>query len=505
MRQRNSMHVVTISILFTILFTASLNQKTVADDGVFDIPTLFDTATQKFMIGQYSDAIILYDRILEISPNHTKTLLMKGTALSNQEQHKNSILAFNKVLQNEPENVMALLGVGVGYGNFGEYKQAHKYFLIANEVLPENHIVKNYKEFAENVIVRYPYNEVEGPKIFEVEKIQDVPEWIKNSAGWWSEDKISDIEFIASLQFLIQNNIIMIEHVQMIENNSTVLPAWIKNNAGWWAMGEITEQEFLSGIYYMIENGIIVIEFPEKKEITKEEQLVLDRNLWEFERYLDRIITTIENDKRYIEFPNPSGDVIKKFMRDYSQWNFEQQLQIGNSTFPSPDYTEIDNTYFLDYKIYVNRQPSGLPLDHVSTLSNSFAYWESRTFKAEDGNDVKIKFSTTTSKAEANLWVTWIVRSLGENVLGHANLGKGVVEVALGGYGCDGNFQLYHVGTVEKIMTHELGHGIGLLHSTNKNDIMYPSLQSTEYAYCLLDVNKQFTKDVSGIVLKKQP
>ena len=136
------MHVVTISILFTILFTASLNQKTVADDGVFDIPTLFDTATQKFMIGQYSDAIILYDRILEISPNHTKTLLMKGTALSNQEQHKNSILAFNKVLQNEPENVMALLGVGVGYGNFGEYKQAHKYFLIANEVLPENHIVK---------------------------------------------------------------------------------------------------------------------------------------------------------------------------------------------------------------------------------------------------------------------------------------------------------------------------------------------------------------------------
>ena len=163
MRQRNSMHVVTISILFTILFTASLNQKTVADDGVFDIPTLFDTATQKFMIGQYSDAIILYDRILEISPNHTKTLLMKGTALSNQEQHKNSILAFNKVLQNEPENVMALLGVGVGYGNFGEYKQAHKYFLIANEVLPENHIVKNYKEFAENVIVRYPYNEVEGP------------------------------------------------------------------------------------------------------------------------------------------------------------------------------------------------------------------------------------------------------------------------------------------------------------------------------------------------------
>ena len=504
MSQSNSIHIVIITILFTILFTAPLNQKTVADDGVFDIPTLFDAATEHFMLGQYSDATILYDRILEISPNHTKTLLMKGVALSNQDQHKNSILTFNKILQNEPENLMALLGVGVGFGNFGEYKQAHKYFLMANEVSPENHIVENYKEFAENVIIKYPYNEVDGPKIFEVEKIQNVPVWVKNNAGWWADDKISDMEFITSLQFLIQNNIINIEHIQKIENNSTALPIWVKNNAGWWATGEITEQDFLSGIYYMIENGIIVIEFSEKKEITKEEQLVLDRNVWEFERYLDKIVTTITNDTRYIEFPNPSGDVIKKFMRDYNRWNFEQQLQIGNSSFPSPNYTEIDNTYFVDYKIYLNAQPSGLPLDHVSTLSNSFAYWESRTLKADNGYDIKIKFTTTKSKAEANLWVTWVVRNLGENILGHANLGKGVVEVALGGYGCDGNFQLYHVDTVEKIMTHELGHGIGLLHSTNKNNIMYPSLQSTQYAYCLLDVNKQFTKEISGIVLKKQ-
>ena len=230
----------------------------------------------------------------------------------------------------------------------------------------------------------------------------------------------------------------------------------------------------------------------------------LDRNLWEYERYLDRVIKTVENDTRYIEYPNPSNDVIKKFMRDYVRWNFEQQLQIGNSSFPSPTYTEVDNTYIVDYKVYVNQQPGGLPLDHVSTLVNSFTYWEARTLSTDGGQDVKIKFTTTNSKTDANLWVTWVVRSLGENVLGHANLGKGVVEVALGGYGCDGNFQLFHVDTVEKIMTHELGHGIGLMHSSNKNNIMYPSLNDVQYAYCLLDVNKQFTKDVSGIVLKKQ-
>jgi len=486
-----------------VLFTSSLNQSANADS-TLQIPALFNEAVDHFMIGEYNQAVILYDKILEISPNDTKTLLMKGIALSNLDRHKSSILEFKKVLSNDPDNLIALLGMGVGFGNFGEYKQAHKYFASANETSPENHIVINYMEFAEKVITKYPYNEVAGPKIHQVAKVEIVPEWIKNNAGWWAEGEISDMEFISSLQFLIKNNIIKIDNVKEIKNNSPVLPIWIKNNAGWWAEGEITTQEFLSGIYYMIKNGIIIIETPDNVKITKEEQLVLERNLWEFERYLDRIIKTVKDDTRYIEYPNPSSDVIKKFLRDYVKWNFEQQIQIGNSSFPSPTYTKIDNTYFVDYKIYVNQQPSGLPLDHVSTLSNSFAYWESQTLSTDDGNDVKIQFTTTTTKSEANLWVTWVVRNLGENVLGHANLGKGVVEVALGGYGCDGNFQLYHVDTVEKIMTHELGHGIGLMHSKNKNNIMYPSLNNTQYAYCLLDVNKQFTKDVSGIILKKQ-
>ena len=226
--------------------------------------------------------------------------------------------------------------------------------------------------------------------------------------------------------------------------------------------------------------------------------------MWEFERYLDRIIKTVSDDGRYIEYPNPSGDVIKKFMRDYVKWNFDQQIEMGNSRFPSATVNLIRDTYFVEYKVYVNKQPNGLPLDHVGTLDESFRYWEERTLSTDDGKKVKITFTIVPTKANANLWVTWIVRSLGENVLGHANLGKGVVEVALGGYGCDGNFQLYHVETVKQIMTHELGHGIGLMHSDKRSDIMYPSLGNVDYAYCLLDVNKQFTKELTGIVLKNQ-
>ena len=96
-----------------------------------------------------------------------------------------------------------------------------------------------------------------------------------------------------------------------------------------------------------------------------------------------------------------------------------------------------------------------------------------------------MKFEITNLKHEANVWVTWVVRNIGDGVLGHAHLGKGVVEVTLGDYNCDGSFQLYDVKSVETIMTHELGHSIGLKHVNDKTSIMYTSF-TPSYAYCLL-------------------
>jgi len=35
------------------------------------------------------------------------------------------------------------------------------------------------------------------------------------------------------------------------------VPDWIRNNAGWWADGLITEDDFVKGIQYLVEQGII--------------------------------------------------------------------------------------------------------------------------------------------------------------------------------------------------------------------------------------------------------
>jgi len=58
--------------------------------------------------------------------------------------------------------------------------------------------------------------------------------------------------------------------------------------------------------------------------------------------------------------------------------------------------------------------------------------------------------------------------------------------VALGDYSCDGSFQLYDVKSVETIMTHELGHSVGLKHSNEPNSIMFTKFNPS-YAYCLLN------------------
>lgn len=443
--------------------------------------TLFKQANVELLNGKYKDAIVIYDNILEKFPNNISTLKMKSIALSNLGEHEKSLEGFFKILQYQPNDIISLVGMGVGFGNLGEYQEASYYFEKALKIKPNSVVINNYKKFTDEIIKKYPYTPTEKPEMLEKVKSIKIPEWIKPTAKWWSERQINDTEFSSALLFLIKNQIIEIPIVETKSTNVEKIPDWIRNNAGWWAENAINDQDFVSGIQYMIEKGIIKVDIKKSQDDIQKEK---DQEFNLFEKYLHKISNNIIVEKRYIEYPNPSQDVIKKFLRDYIKWNFEEEVKTASNSFPNPTYEIVDGMYIIHYKVFVNDQPTGLPLDHVNTLQNSFSFWEKQELNS-NGKKVKVEFEITKQKSEANVWVTWVVRNIGEGVLGHAHIGKGVVEVTLGDYNCDGKFELYDVKTVEKIMTHELGHSIGLEHVADPNNIMYASL-IPNYAYCLL-------------------
>lgn len=472
--------------IFYFLFVIGVSL-TISDELVFaqtedDPELMFNIANNHFNNGEYKQAITIYDEILKIAPNNISTLKMKGIALSNLDDHSNSLKQFFKVLQYKPNDVISLTGMGVGFGYLGEYQESITYFEKASIEKQDSIVINNYKDFINNVISKYPYTPTEKPEQSKSVQIISIPEWIRPIAKWWSEGSVEDSEFNSALIYLIENKIIQIPPVNPITQSNEKIPEWVKTNAGWWADKQLEDTEFVAAIQYLIENGIIKIKIEKLPEKTQKE---LELEIHLFERYLRDISNNISKEKRYIEYPNPSRDVIKKFLRDYVKWNFEEEVKRASSKFPDPTY-QIDNgTYIINYKVYINDQPTGLPLNHADTLKNSFSFWEGQELSTNE-QSAKIKFTVTNLKHEANVWVTWVVRNIGDGVLGHAHIGKGVVEVTLGDYNCDGSFQLYDVNSVETIMTHELGHSIGLKHISDKNNIMYPSF-TPSYAYCLLN------------------
>ena len=88
---------------------------------------------------------------------------------------------------------------------------------------------------------------------------QLIPDWVKNTAGWWASGEIPDSAFVNGIQYLIKEGIIVIPETEQGSSTSTLIPDWVKNTAGWWASGEIPDSAFVNGIQYLIKEGIIVI------------------------------------------------------------------------------------------------------------------------------------------------------------------------------------------------------------------------------------------------------
>ena len=65
-------------------------------------------------------------------------------------------------------------------------------------------------------------------------------------------NKSMKIQFIFFIMILV-----ILPHVAYAESES--IPPWVKNTAGWWANNEISEDEFVNAIEHLVKTGTIII------------------------------------------------------------------------------------------------------------------------------------------------------------------------------------------------------------------------------------------------------
>ena len=94
-----------------------------------------------------------------------------------------------------------------------------------------------------------------------------IPGWVKNVADWWANGEISENEFLAGIEYLINNNIILLDFIpcsikteSQTISSAKLVPDWVKNNAKWWSEDLIEDTDFVNGIEYLIKKQIISID-----------------------------------------------------------------------------------------------------------------------------------------------------------------------------------------------------------------------------------------------------
>ena len=139
------------------------------------------------------------------------------------------------------------------------------------------------------------------------------PSWIKTSAVWWGQDKISDEDFINTLQYLIENDLLVILEPEtpkikcglglvleettdecVIQNESVsqeiftesiiehqkIVLSMIKPTTLWLGQDKISDEDFIDALQYLVENKILTLDHEKQKSQLNQESQPIDLIVW---------------------------------------------------------------------------------------------------------------------------------------------------------------------------------------------------------------------------------
>jgi len=213
-----------------------------------------------------------------------------------------------------------------------------------------------------------------------------VPDWIKNTAGWWASEQIPDSAFLQGIQYLIKEGIMIVEIPTEIDSEAAEeIPGWVKNTAGWWAEDKIHDTTFVAGIEYLIGKGIIVVE--QEVEVEEPVEEVVEINdfymevnggtcsycvSWAYvgDEYFFQIEMYDEQHGKYIDSVEISAKIISKggeLRHDFGEVTTDDGVYRNSIAIPSMDwyagnilsvtgeYLGVEKTIEKEFEVFRNK------------------------------------------------------------------------------------------------------------------------------------------------------
>ncbi len=205
---------------------------------------------------------------------------------------------------------------------------------------------------------------------------EEIPDWVKHTAQWWADRKISQSDFTNALESLIKDGVINIPPTELAPPGpDKIIPDWVRNTAGWWADDYIPDSDFINAIQYLVSIGLIEVkvatpepiveEIVEPKVINEkpihvvldgydyayqEENFVLDIEVFEEEKFFathGRAEIPVENVKLDISLYNEENQRIHSFSGVVKDGKYRYDV-VAKETSQERGLWRINNLYTVE-------------------------------------------------------------------------------------------------------------------------------------------------------------
>lgn len=178
------------------------------------------------------------------------------------------------------------------------------------------------------------------------------PDWVKQSISLWVDGHISDADFLALIQNVLDNKILPdeLESQEILKNTaktvirdipelyeqktSELIPYWVKDRAEWWLDEKINDLQFLRTIHYLREVGYL--EYNPGQSIFSNDET--------FQSSLEKYLL---NDKEILNITKET-----KWRTFSTEYEFEEKESIVDSVrITFNDITRVYEPIFYKFKI----------------------------------------------------------------------------------------------------------------------------------------------------------